>query len=190
MLLILEAYGIPKKLVQSIGALYANTTSTVRTPDGDTDFFEVLAGVLQGDTLAPYLFVIVLDYVLRTSIDENSQLGFTLQSRRSRRHPATTMTDADFADDLALLADNSNDAEKLLILLEEAAEAVGLRVNYGKTNFMAFLESGSSVKGKSGDELEAVSDFKYLGSWLASSSTDMKIRIAQAWGAHNNLNKI
>ena len=121
----------------------------------------------------------------KTSIDNNSELGFTLQPRRSRRYPATTITDADFADDLALLADNSSNAEQLLLLLEKAAEAVGLRVNYGKTNYMAFQQASSSIKGRSGVLLEEVDDFKCLGSWLASSSTDMKIRIAQAWKAHN-----
>ena len=29
--------------------------------DGDTDYFNNVAGVLQGDTLAPYLFIICLD---------------------------------------------------------------------------------------------------------------------------------
>ena len=33
-------------------------------------YFDIVAGVLQGDTLAPYLFIICLDYVLRTSIDK------------------------------------------------------------------------------------------------------------------------
>ena len=36
----------------------------VHSPDGDTGFFDIVAGVLQGDTLAPYLFIICLDYVL------------------------------------------------------------------------------------------------------------------------------
>ena len=190
MLSILRAYGIPEILIRSIGALYHNTTSTVRTPDGDTEFFEVLAGVLQGDTIAPYLLIIVLDYVLRTSIDKNSELGFTLLPRRSRRHPATKLTDADFADDLALLADNDKNAEALLLLLEAAADAVGLQVNYGKTNYMVFSQANTKITGKNGAELEAVSDFKYLGSWLASSSTDLNIRIAQAWSAHNKLDKV
>ena len=30
-------------------------------------FFYIVAGVLQGNTLAPYLFIICQDYVLRTS---------------------------------------------------------------------------------------------------------------------------
>ena len=50
----------------------------VRSPDGDTDFFDIIAGVLQGDTLAPYLFIICLDYVLRTSIDKIRENGLEL----------------------------------------------------------------------------------------------------------------
>ena len=56
---ILRAYGIPNKIVDAISILYKDTMAQVLTPDGDTEFFEILAGVLQGDTLAPFLFIIV-----------------------------------------------------------------------------------------------------------------------------------
>ena len=49
--------------------LYKNTKVKVRSLDEDTDYFDIVAGVLQGDTLAPCLFIICLDYVLITSID-------------------------------------------------------------------------------------------------------------------------
>ena len=65
---ILLAYGIPKEIVAAIMILYRNAKSMVRSPNGDTEFFDILAGVLQGDTSAPFLFVICLDYVLRISI--------------------------------------------------------------------------------------------------------------------------
>ena len=74
---------------------YRNTKVKVRSPDGDTDYFDIVAGVLQGDTLAPYLFIICLDYVLRTSIDNIRENGFMLTKKRSRRYPAKTITDAD-----------------------------------------------------------------------------------------------
>ena len=48
--------------------LYRNTKVKVRSPDWDTDYFDIVAEVLQGYTLAPYLFIICLDYVLRTVI--------------------------------------------------------------------------------------------------------------------------
>ena len=73
-----------------------------------TDEFDILAGVLQGDTLAPYLFIIVLDYCLRSAIEgKEGRLGFTISPRRSRRVGPVNITDLDFADDIALLSDTS-----------------------------------------------------------------------------------
>ena len=43
--------------------LYKNMKVTVRSSDGDTDFINIVSCVLQGDKLAPYLFIICLDYV-------------------------------------------------------------------------------------------------------------------------------
>ena len=60
MLAILKAYGIPEDLVTAISIMYEDTTAKVITPDGETDTFNILAGVLQRDTLAPYLFAIVI----------------------------------------------------------------------------------------------------------------------------------
>ena len=101
---ILLVYSIPKETVAAITILYRNTKVKVRSPDGDTEYFDIVAKVLQGDTLAPYLFIICLDYVLRTSIDKIKENGFELTKKRSRRYPATTITDADYADDIAILA--------------------------------------------------------------------------------------
>ena len=61
---ILLAYNLPKETVAAIMMLYKNTKVKVCSSDGDTDYFGIVAGVLQGDTLAPNLFIICLDYVL------------------------------------------------------------------------------------------------------------------------------
>ena len=63
--------------------LYKNTKVRVRASVGDTDFFDIVAGVLQGDTLAPYLFIICQDYVLRASIGLLSENVFTLKSQEA-----------------------------------------------------------------------------------------------------------
>ena len=64
--------------------LYKNTKVKVHSSDGDIDFFNIVAGVLQGDTLVPYLFIICLDYVLQMLIDLMKENGFTLKKARSR----------------------------------------------------------------------------------------------------------
>ena len=140
---ILLAYCLPKETVAAIMILYRNTKVKVRSPDGDTEYFDIVAGVLQGDTLAPYLFIICLDYVLRTSIDKIRENGFQLTKRRSKRYPAKTITDADYADDLALLANTPNQAETLLHSLERAAAGIGLHVNANKTEYMCYNQTGN-----------------------------------------------
>ena len=92
MLQILRAYDIPEKQIDAIGLLYQGTKA--RTPDGETDFFEIQAGVLQGDTLSPYILAIVLDYAMRRAIDgREEELGFKVDRRRSRRHHPVVITD-------------------------------------------------------------------------------------------------
>ena len=54
MLLILKAYGIPEELVTAINIMYADTSEKVITPDGETETFSILDGVLQG--VAPYIY--------------------------------------------------------------------------------------------------------------------------------------
>ena len=100
----------------------------------ETEYCDIVAGALQGDTLAPYLFIICLDYALRTSIDKIRENGFELTKRRSRRYPAKTITDADYADDIALLANTPNQAETLLHSLERTAASIGLHINAHKLN--------------------------------------------------------
>ena len=133
---ILLAYGLPKETVAAIMMLYRNTKVKVRSPDGDTDYFDVVAGELQGDSLAPYLFIICLDYVLRTSIDKIKENGFKLTKERSRRYPAKTITNADYVDDIALPANAPAQAETLLHSLERAAAGIGLHFNAHKTEYM------------------------------------------------------
>ena len=114
----------------------------VRSPDGDTDYFDIVEGVLQRDTLVPYLFIICLDYVLRTSIDKIKENGFELTKKRSRRYSAKTITNADYADDIAILANTPAQAETLLHSQERAVAGIGLHVNAYKTEYMCFNQTG------------------------------------------------
>ena len=138
--------------------MYQNTMAKVTSPDGETDLFEILAGVLQGDTLAPYLFVIVLDYALREAIDgKEEELGFHLDRRRSRRIGPKVLVDLDFADDIALLSNEIKQAQELLLRVEESVGKVGLKMNTGKTTFMTFnCKNEVAIKTSNNTELEKV----------------------------------
>ena len=81
---ILLAYGIPKETVEAITILYRITKVKVRSPDGDTDYFDIVAGVLQGDTQAPYLFIIRLDYMLRTMIVRSKPFSLIFKEKKQK----------------------------------------------------------------------------------------------------------
>lgn len=190
---ILSLYGIPQKIINAIKLLYTDTKSSVQTPDGETDTFPIIAGILQGDTLAPFLFILVVDYIMRVSVDKISNYGFLLQRRRGPRNPAIHLTDTDFADDIALISSKLDGAQKLLISLESAANCIGLYLNESKTEYLTLNLDDSLpkiIKTISGIELNCVLDYKYLGSFISSSEKDFKIRKALAWSACNRLHKI
>ena len=145
----------------------------------ETEYFDIVAGVLQGDTLAPYLFILCLDYVLRISIDKIRENGFELTKKRSRRYPAKTITDADYADDIAILANTPNQAETLLHSLEGAAAGMGLYVNAYKTEFMCYNQTGD-ISTLDGAPLKLVDKFTYLGGSVESTEKDIDTRLMKA----------
>ena len=183
---ILQAYGLPKETVAAITSFYRNTKVEVRSPDGDTEYFDIVAGVLQGDLLAPYLFIICLDYVLRTSIDKIRENGFELTKKKSRRYPAKTINDADYADDIALLANTPNQAEILLHSLERAAVGIGFHVNAHKTEYMCYNQTGD-ISTQDGTSLKLVDKFSYQGSSVSSTEKDIDTWLTKAWTAIDRL---
>ncbi len=89
---VLRAIGVPEKMVAAIRTLYVDTTARVRMRSGGmSDEFEFLTGVLQGDVLAPYIFIIIIDFILRQTRD--SECGFVTKPRTSSRHPQEVLHD-------------------------------------------------------------------------------------------------
>ena len=171
---ILLAYGLLKETIAAIMILYRNTKMKVHSLDRETDYFNIVAGVLQGDTLAPYLFIICLDYVLRRLIDKIKENGFKLTKKRSRRYPAKTIT---YTDDIALQANAPAQAETLLHSLERVAAGIGLHVNVHKMEYMCFHQTGD-ISTLNGSSLKLVDKFTYLGSSVSSIETGIDTQIA------------
>ena len=169
---ILLAYGLPKETVAAIMILYRNTKVKLRSPDRDTEYFDIVAGVLQGDTLAPYLFIICLNYELRTSIYKIRKNGFELTKKKSRKYPAKTITDADYADAIAIQANTPNQAETLLHNLERAA--------------MCYSQTGA-ISTQNGTFMKLADKFTYLESSVSSTEKDIDTRLTKAWTAIDKL---
>ena len=156
---ILLTYSLPKKKPYQLLPLQARVNLGVMAiPKAPA-----LAGVLHGDALAPYLFIICQDCMLWTSSDKIKENGFKFTKERSWKYPAKTNTDADYTDDIALLANTPAKAETLLHSLEQAAAGIGLQVNAHKKDDMSFNQKGN-ISTLNGSSLKLVDKFNYLRS--------------------------
>ena len=100
--------------------------------------------------------------------------GFKLTKQRSRRYPAQTIMDANYTNDIALLANTPAQAKTLLHSLECAVAGIGLHVNADKTEYMCFNQK-SNISTLNGSSLKLVNRFTYLGSSVSSTETDINI---------------
>ena len=98
--------------------------------------------------------------------------GFKLAKERSRRYATQTISDADYADDVALLANSPAQAESLLHRLKRAAGGIGLHVNADKTEYMCFNQRGD-ISTLKDDRLKLVDKFPYLGSSISPTKNDI-----------------
>ena len=126
---ILIKYGIPEETVNAImmlDQLYVHLTE-----------IHLSSSVLQGDRLAPFIFIICLDHILKTSLDNDRELGFTLTERRSRGYPAEQITDIDYIDDIAIRNNTLKDANNApLLKIELAPKEIGLNTNTDKIDYI------------------------------------------------------
>jgi sorting nexin-29 len=188
---VLKAYSVPDKLVKAVMSLYFGANAKVCTSDGISDAFFLSSGVLQGDTLAPFLFILVMDYIMRFAIPDDS-LGFQYIQRLSRRFPAKSLADLLFADDIALLSDNLVNIQSMLDSVIRYALLVGLQINVKKTQWLVVGKDSNTLDSLyvNNIPLEKVSDYKYLGVYIRNSSKEFSTRKAQAWEAAKRLKKL
>ena len=104
--------------------------------------------------------------------------GFKQAKERSRRYPTQTTSDADYADDIALLANTPAQGETLLHGLKRAAAS--------KTEYMCFDQRGD-ISTLNGSSLKLVDKFTYLGSSVSSTEKDVNTRLVKAWIAIDRL---
>ena len=130
-------YSLFKETVTTFMMLYKITNAVARSPDVETDFIYIVAGDVQRDILVPYTLMIQLNNLLVTSLHLIKENGFILRKTVSRRHSTATMTNADFEDDIALLA-NTGWNDKIVVLKKTTLQL------YFKT-FIEKINSGNLI---------------------------------------------
>lgn len=189
---IAKEYGIPQDYIAIFKSLYRNSSCCVKTEQGNTDFFKINTGVRQGCLLSPMLFLLVIDFVMRRAmVGRNSGIPWTNENR---------LTDLNFADDIALLAETRSDIQQMTTRLADEAAKVGLKISNRKTKTMRVHGANGANSGRRHerihiyqDDTDDVDSFCYLGSTMRSNGEaddDVKRRIGLATSVFRRMNNI
>ena len=85
-----------------------------------------------------------------------------------------TITDADYADDLWLIANTPAEAESLLHGQKQVVKGIGLYINSNKTEFVCFKQD-CAISSFHGKLLKSVDQFTYLNSNISSTESNLNI---------------
>ena len=159
---ILSQCNVPTCLISDIIQMYSDTSACVSTELGPTEWSKTTSGVLQGDTLSLYLFIVLSDYALMKTLQNN--VGFVVHKRNGRRHPAIYIGALAYADDICLLAESIDDVECSLLQLETSAAKIGEAINYNKTKAMHLRQASvRHVHFANTDPADSCDKFYFLG---------------------------
>ncbi len=157
----LKILGIDGSILDCISHMYNDTLNSVLLNNKHQGlWFETRSGVKQGDNLSPTLFSVYINELL---VDLES-LNVGVRSTKGKIIGALA-----FADDIVLIAENEIDLQKLVSCLKNWASGRAMCVNLSKTKIMVFRKTARNVVTNcwyGPDQIETVSEYKYLGVWL------------------------
>ena len=144
------------KIVNIIRSSYEGMLCRVIHRGQPTEAFNVRTGVRQGCLLSPFLFLIAIDWIVRTA---------TAQGRNGIQWtPWLQLDDLDFADDLALLSHTHRQMQEKTNSVKGSSAQIDLHINRGKTKVLKINTMITEPVRLNDDLLEEVNSFTYMGS--------------------------
>ena len=182
---IMESYGIPSKLVRMVIAMYDGSQCAVVEGTGQTDWFDVKSGVKQGCNMSGFLFLLVIDWIMRRTVSgANTGIRWKLWSK---------LDDLDFADDIALTSSTKCQIQQKVTNLSTNSKTTGLKINSEKTKLLRLNTTSNEYVQVDEHDIEDVESFVYLGAHISKSGgteEDIKARLGKVRAAYSKLDKI
>ena len=160
----LRKAGIKGRLYRIIEKIYEETVNEVITNEGMAERFRTATGVRQGCPLSPLFFSLLIDDIDEIWVRQNEE-GTVIGKEK--------IFAMKFADDVVLLADETEDLRSMLTRLEKYVDRNKLTVNIKKTKILIFKKGRRNKVEKKfkSMELERVKEYKYLGVWFSTGNT-------------------
>ncbi|KAI5714466.1 hypothetical protein M8J77_000221 [Diaphorina citri] len=168
---ILKEFGADNKTTAIVKETLSETFSKVKFRGEVSRPFKIRTGLRQGDGLSPLLFNCILEKVIREwrkrMDEENIQ-----KIRLGRKRDNLEVDCLAFADDLAILAENLEDATKQINILKETAEKARLQISFEKTEYLTNVREAPNHMHTKYGQIKKVPKFKYLGEIIEPNALD------------------
>ena len=181
---VLSLYGIPEKYIKVICAMYENNTAAVKIGNEVSNWFCIKSGVKQGCVLSPFIWIILMDFILRSTGKAIGDHGIKWGGR--------TLLDLDYADDLSILDESVSKMYEFLEVLRVQGAKIGLKINVKKTKSLRLGISEDEQVTLGIKKIDQVGSFSYLSSIISNdggNSEDVRSRIAKAQGVFFTVKK-
>ncbi|CAH2321249.1 Hypothetical predicted protein [Pelobates cultripes] len=170
---------VPDHLIRLLRNLYVDQKATVRTKHRTTEWFKIRKEVRQGCILSPYLSNLYAEYIIRKAVLDESKAGINIAGRN--------INNLRYADDTTLMAESEEELKDLLMRVKEESAKAGFLLKVKKTKIMA--NSNFSSWQKDGEEVEAVTDFTFLGSNISSDGDCSQASGEESYGKLGQIGK-
>ena len=190
----LEYWHVPSLLHDAVFNVMRGHVVRVRVDGELSEPIAVEVGVLQGDTLAPFLFNLVLDHVFRKLPTDCGVLLSNPAPKLSARQQSlyhfaeTRLSFLAFADDVCLFTHTAADLQRLVLAFESLSLGVGLRMNMGKGKTERFYNGApdptvADVIKVTAGVIPLTDNYRYLGVWALNFEDEMVRKKGKAWAA-------
>jgi len=173
--------GYPLHLIELLAKLYRKQLAKVNV--ALSEWFHVKKGIRQRCVLSPYLFNILVEMVMRETLD-GFEGGLQIGGRM--------ITNLRYADDIILLATSEAELQELVVRLDRVICKYSLLINIDKTKVMA--SDGKACRILIQNELlEQMDTFPYLGSLITEDGecmTEFRTRLNRGQVIRASLQKI
>src|SRR5688572_736253 len=137
--------------------------------------------------MSPLLFNLYSEFIIREAMEKMEGISFG----------GVNITDLRYADDAVLVADKKKKLQKMINKLNDTCKEYGMDINVKKTKVMVMggdrVENGAQAcLTLDGVQLEQVTRFKYLGSWISEDARreeDIRARVRIARTAFGKTKK-
>ncbi|GFR77827.1 endonuclease-reverse transcriptase [Elysia marginata] len=170
-----EQLNIDGKDFRIIKNIYWEQTAAMRVGNETSSFQRIKRGVRQGCVLSPDLFSLYSEIIMQN-----------LENCPGIKVGGYNVNNIRYADDTVLIAENKDDLQKLLNIVEEESRKKGLELNSKKTEVMVISRKQEPPKCDifiNDAKLKQQDKFKYLGTISTSdgrNNNEIAARIAHA----------